>query len=71
MNPLKTLAAKQASLASGTATSRELVEASLAAATDPWEKGRVLSGEYMLDWPGRLRTQSTSSINTAYLHDPF
>jgi aspartyl-tRNA(Asn)/glutamyl-tRNA(Gln) amidotransferase subunit A len=39
MNPLKTLAAKQASLASGTATSRELVEASLAAATDPSGEG--------------------------------
>ena len=39
MNSLKTLAAKQASLASGTATSRELVEASLAAATDPSGEG--------------------------------
>lgn len=39
MNPLDTLAAKRASLASGKATSRELVEASLAAATDPSGEG--------------------------------
>jgi aspartyl-tRNA(Asn)/glutamyl-tRNA(Gln) amidotransferase subunit A len=39
MNPLDTLAAKQASLASGNVTSRELVEASLAAATDPSGEG--------------------------------
>ncbi len=39
MNSLGTLAARQASLASGKATSRQLVEASFAAATDPAGEG--------------------------------
>jgi aspartyl-tRNA(Asn)/glutamyl-tRNA(Gln) amidotransferase subunit A len=39
MNPLVTLAAKKESLASGNVTSRELVNASLAAATDPSGEG--------------------------------